>query len=57
MAGGAAVLLTLFGSWRFYGLILRDGESTLNLLGMAVPHSALWAAALFAGLGAVTTAR
>jgi preprotein translocase SecE subunit len=46
-AGGAAVLLSLFGSWRLFELLKDGSGSPTKILGMNVPASALWAGGAF----------
>ena len=50
VAGGTVLLLALFASVRLFQLSHTEGEATFPLLGLGVPHSAVWAAVLFVGL-------
>jgi len=47
------LLLALFASVRAFQLGHATDEAAVKLLGMDVPHSALWAALLFVGLAFV----
>ena len=47
------LLLALFASVRVFQLSHATDEAAVKLLGMDVPHSALWAALLFVGLAFV----
>lgn len=49
--GAALLLVALFASVRLFQL--SSSEATFKWLGMNVPHTALWSAAMFVGLGAV----
>ena len=53
VAGGTALLLALFASVRVYQLSYAEGDASIEMLGMPVPHSAIWAAVLFVGLAFV----
>ena len=48
-----ALLMALFASVRVYQLSYTDGEAGIEMLGMDIPHSAIWAAVLFVGLAFV----
>lgn len=51
VAGGALLLLTLFGCVRLYQQM--DVEETTKMLGLPVPHAALWAGFVFVLLALV----
>ncbi len=51
VAASAAVLLALFAAHKLFVSLLT--ETTFTVLGMNVPHSAIWAALLFLALAAV----
>ena len=53
VAGGTALLLAFYASVRVYQLTFTEG-ATFPVLGLKVPHSAIWAAALFVGLAFIT---
>lgn len=50
---GAMLVLALFGSYRMFRILVGRYGAQFEVLGVGVPHAALWAGGLFLVLGVV----